>query len=179
MMDAERDNLVAGLFGSQQQADAAVERLHRIGVADADVEIGAPEPGRYRIERHESAEFWTAVRKGMMIGAVIGSAISTGIMSFAVPGLTLAGLIELGVPMGAFWGIFVGGLSGVAAKAVSLAEGEPRYAVTDECSDVLVIVHAGDRFGAAHEAMERQHPRHLLVDVPAVHHTQPQLTATA
>src|SRR6266511_2064590 len=109
-MDAECDSLVAGLFKSQQQADAALERLHRIGVADADVEIGAPEPGWYRIEYHESAEFWTAVRNGMAAGTVIGSAIAMGIMSFAVPGLTLAGLIELGVPMGAFWGIFFGGL---------------------------------------------------------------------
>jgi hypothetical protein len=178
MMDAERESLVAGLFESPKQADAALERLHRIGVADADIEVGAPEPGRYRIERHESAEFWTAVRKGMVIGAVIGSVISMVIMWFAVPGLTLVELIELSVPMGAFWGIFVGGLSGVAAKAVSLAEGEPRYAITDESSDVLVVVHSGDRFGPTHEAMERQHPRHLLVDVPAVRHPQPHLTAT-
>jgi hypothetical protein len=178
MMDTERESLVAGLFESQQQADAALARLHRIGVPDADVEVGAPEPGQYRIERHESAEFWTAVRKGMMVGAVVGIAISMGIMWFAVPGLTLAGLIELSVPMGAFWGLFVGGLSGVAVKTVSLADGEPRYAVTDESSDVLVVVHAGDRFGTAHEAMERQHPHHLLIDVPAVHHAQPHLTAT-
>jgi hypothetical protein len=177
-MDAERESLVVGLFGSQQQADAALEGLNRVGVADADVEIGAPEPGQYRIERHESAEFWTAVRKGMMIGAVIGSAISMGIMWFAVPGLTLAGLIALGVPMGAFWGIFLGGLGGVAAKAVSLAEGEPRHTITPESSDVLMIVHAGDRFGTAHEAMERRHPRYFLIDVPAVHHTQPHLAAT-
>ena len=169
-MDAEREHLVAGLFESQQEADAALARLHRVGVPDADVEVGAPEPGRYRIERHESAEFWKAVRKGMMIGAVVGIAVSMGIMWFAVPGLTLAGLIELSAPMGAFWGLFVGGLSAVAAKSVSLAEGEPRYAVTDENSDVLVVVHAGDRYGTAHQAMERQHPRHLLLDVPAVHH---------
>ena len=174
-MDTERDRLVAGLFRSQQQADAALEGLHRVGVADADVEIGAPEPGQYRIERHESAEFWTAVRKGMMIGAVIGIAISTGIMWFAVPGLTLAGLIELSVPMGVFWGVFVGGLSGVAAKAVSLADGEPRHTITPESSDVLVVVHAGDRFGTAHEAMERRHPLYFLIDVPAVRHAQPHL----
>jgi hypothetical protein len=177
-MDAERESLVVGLFESQQQSDAALERLHRIGVADADVEIGAPEPGRYRIEYHESAEFWTAVRNGMVAGAVIGSAISTGIMSFVVPGLTLADLLALGVPMGAFWGIFFGGLSGVAVKAVTYAEGEPRYAVTDESDDVLMIVHASDRFGTVHAAMESRHPRHFLTDVPAVHHTQPQLAAT-
>ena len=169
-MSAEREAVVAGLFGSQDQADTALERLHRIGVADADVEIGTPEPGRYRIEHHESAEFWSAVRKGMMLGAVIGIAISMGIMWFAVPDLTLAGLIELSVPMGAFWGVFVGGLSGVAAKAVSLADGEARCAITPDSSDVLMVVHAGDRYGPAHAAMERQHPRHLLIDVPAVHH---------
>jgi len=178
-MDAEREYLVAGLFESQQEADAALVGLHRIGVLDADVEVGRPEPGRYRIERHESAEFWKAVRKGMVVGAVVGIAISMGIMWFAVPGLSLAGLIELSAPMGAAWGLFVGGLSGVAAKAVSFAEGEPRYAITSDSSDVLVVVHADDRFGTAHEAMERRHPRYLLIDVPAVHHAQPHPTATA
>ena len=173
-MDAERERLVAGLFESQQQADEALEGLHRVGVTDADVEVGAPEPGRYRIEHHESAEFWTAVRNGMVIGAVIGSAISMGIMWFAVPGLSFVELIELSVPMGAFWGVFVGGLSGVAAKAVSLAEGEPRHTITPESSDVLVVVHAGDRFGTAHEAMERRHPLYFLIDVPAVHQIQPR-----
>jgi hypothetical protein len=179
MMDAEHEYLVAGVFESQQQADAAVARLHRIGVPDASVEIGAPEPGRYRIERHESAEFWKAVRRGMLIGAVIGIVASMAIMSFAVPDLTLAGLIETSLPMGVSWGLFIGGLSGVAAKSVTLVEGEPRYAATADNSDVLVVVHASDRFGSAHEAMERQHPRHLLIDVPAIHHPQPHLTATA
>jgi hypothetical protein len=179
MMDTEHEYLVAGVFESQQQADATVARLHRIGVPDSSVEIGEPEPGRYRIERHESAEFWTAVRRGMLIGAAIGIAASLGIMWFAMPGLRLANLIELSVPMGAAWGLFVGGLSGVAAKSVTLVEGEPRYAATADGSDVLVVVHASDRFGTAHEVMKRQHPRHLLIDVPAIHHPQPHLTATA
>jgi hypothetical protein len=177
-MDAERESLVVGVFGSQQQADAALEGLHRIGVTDADVDIGPPEPGRYRFEHHEAAEFWTAVRNGMVVGAVIGSAIATGIMWLAVPGLTLAGHIALGVPMGAFWGVFFGGLSGATLKAVTLAEGEPRYAVTDESDDVLMIVHAGDRFGTVHAALESRHPRHFLTDVPAVHHTQPHPAAS-
>ena len=62
-MDAESDGLVAGLFESQQQAEAALEGLHRIGVEDAAVEIGAAEPGRYRIEYHESGEIGRAICK--------------------------------------------------------------------------------------------------------------------
>ena len=100
------------------------------------------------------------------------------IMLFVAPGLTLAGLIEFSVPMGAFWGIFFGGLSGVAVKAATHAEGEPPCAITAESSDVLVIVHADARFGTAHEARENQHPRYFLTDVPAVHHAQPHLAAT-
>lgn len=179
MMDAQHESLVVSLFESEQQADAALERLHRVGVADADVEIGAPEPGQYRIEYHEAAEFWTAVRNGMLVGAVIGAVISVGIWSFAVSGLSPVGLIELGAPMGAFWGVFVGGLSGAAAKAANYAEGEPRYAITPESSDVLMVVHAGGRFDTVHEALKRQHPHYFLVDVPPLHHARPHLPATA
>lgn len=177
-MDAERDALVAGLFESQQQADVAVASLHRIGVSDAEVEIGAPEPGRYRIEYHESSRVWKGVRNGMLMGAVVGSLISMAIMAFAVPWLKLAGWIELSVPMGAFWGVFFGGLTGMAMRAATSVQGEPRYTVTNDSDDVLVIVHAGTRFGAVHDVMEHQHPRYLLADVPAVHHASRRLAAT-
>lgn len=178
-MEAEHEYRVAGVFESQKRADVAVERLHRIGVPDADVEVGTPEPGRYRIERHEAASVWRGVLRGMLIGAVVGVVISLGIVRFVLPGLTLAGLIELSVPMGASWGLFLGGLTGMALKAITLAEGEPRYAIPDDSSDVLVVVHAHDRFGVAHEALERQHPRYILTDVPAVRHGGPHLAATA
>jgi len=178
-MNAVSEDLVAGLFESQKNADAAVVGLHRMGVPDADVEVGTPEPGRYRFERHESAVLWKAVRKGMVIGAVIGSLIAMGIMSIAVPGQSLVGLLELGVPMGACWGIFFGGLTGLALKSMTLVPGEPRYAVTEDSSDVLVVVHAHDHYALAHEVLEHEHPRYLLTDVPAVHHEERQLVASA
>jgi hypothetical protein len=178
-MIAREDVLVAGLFDSQKAVEATLEKLHQIGVSDADVEVGAPEPGRYRIERHESSDMWKAVRKGMYFGAVIGAVVSMGIMSFVVRGLSLPGLIELGLPMGVAWGIFFGGLTGMALKAVTLVPGEPRYAITEDNHDVLLVVHAGDRVGAAHEVMEHQHPRYLLTDVPAIHHGQGHLVASA
>jgi len=176
-MDDERDDLVAGLFRSQQQADTALQRMHRIGVADADIEVGAPEPGRYRIEYHQASDFWTAVRKGMLVGAVIGAIIAIGIMSFAMRGLSLPNLIELGLPAGAFWGVFVGGLSAVAARGGARASGEPLYVVTPDDPEVLVVVQAHDRFGLVHEALQREHPRYFLTDVPALHHATPHLAA--
>jgi hypothetical protein len=177
-MDADHESLVAGLFESQQQAETALEGLHRVGVDDDAVEIGAPEPGRYRIEYHESAEIGRSIRNGIVAGAVIGAVVTTGIMALVVPGLTLFSLLELGVPIGAFWGIFIGGLGGMALKAATAGASEPRCAIEPDSSDVLVVVHAGNRFGVAHEAMERMHPRYLLADVPPVHHTRPHLAAT-
>jgi hypothetical protein len=178
-MNAHDDMLVAGLFSSQKEVDATLDKLHQIGVSDADVEVGTPEPGRYRFERHESAELGKAIRKGMFVGAVIGALISMGFMSFVVRGLSLPGLIELGLPMGVAWGIFFGGLTGLALKAMTLVPGEPRYAITEDSHDVLMVVHAGDRLGATHEVIEHQHPRYLLTDVPAVHHGQRDLVASA
>jgi hypothetical protein len=178
-MIAQQDMLVAGLFDSQEEVDATLDKLHQIGVSDADVEVGTPEPGRYRIERHETSELGRAIRKGMYFGAVIGALVSTGFMSFVVHGLSLPGLIELGLPMGVAWGIFFGGLTGLALKAMTLVPGEPRYAITEDSHDVLMVVHAGNRLGAAHEVMEHQHPRYLLTDVPAIHHGERELVASA
>jgi hypothetical protein len=103
-----------------------------------------------------------------------------GIMHFVVPGQSLAGLIELGAPMGAAWGMFFGGLMGMSLNAASSGSGVRRYAITPESHDVLMVVHAGDHVGEAHEALARQHPRYFLTDVPAVHHDgHPHLAATA
>jgi hypothetical protein len=174
-MYAEDDAVVAGLFESRTQADTAVEHLHQIGVTDADVEVGTPQPGRYRFERHEAAVVWTAVRKGIVVGAVVGAVISMGVMSLVVPGQSWAGLIELGVPMGAAWGMFFGGLTGMALKSMTMVPGEPRYAVPEDSSEVLVVVHAHDRYSLAHEVLEHEHPHHLLTDVPDVRHEEREL----
>jgi hypothetical protein len=99
-------------------------------------------------------------------------------MWLAMPGLSLVRLLELAGPMGAAWGMFFGGLTGMALNAANLTVGEPRYAVTSESDDVVMIVHAGSHFGPVHAALERRHPRALLTDVPAVHHARGRLAPT-
>ena len=47
------DNLVAGVFTSRARAEAASKDLLRIGLTEHDVELGAPAPGRYRLEDRE------------------------------------------------------------------------------------------------------------------------------
>jgi hypothetical protein len=179
VMHATETDVVAGLFRSQKQADAALEGLHRVGLADTDVAIGPPEPGRYRVEYHESEELGRGVVVGSIAGIVLGSVIATVVLMLAVPRLALLTTIGLGILIGAFWGVFFGGLGGMAVKAVGHDGGEPRYTVTADCSDIVLIVHAGDRIGEAHEAMQRQRPRYFLTEIPAVRPSQPPLAATA
>ena len=78
-MVADDGNGVMGLFRSQRQADAAVQGLYRIGLTDADVEVGVPEPGRYRVEYYESQDVGRGILRGMALGIPVASTTAGGL----------------------------------------------------------------------------------------------------
>ena len=170
-------NLVAGLFPSRARADAAVQRLHDLGIMDADVEIGAPEPGRYSVEYHESADLGRGVVIGIAVGVPVGSVIAAALVMLAVPTMSLAAVVGLGILIGGFWGIFFGGLGGMVVKVLAHASGGPTYTASQNTSDVVVIVHADNQIGAVRRVLLDGGTRYFLTDVPAVR--APQMTLSA
>ena len=174
-MIAESAHLVAGVFKSQAEAEETLEDLHRIGLTDADLEVGAPVPGRYRVEIHESQEIGRAVVRGIAVGVPLGGIIATGFLLLVVPGIALTSAIGLGLAMGGYWGIFFGGLGGMALKVIA-HDRERQYAIAPDSAEVLVIAHADDQYGAVHHTMANHGSRAFLMDVP---HVRPAQLAAA
>jgi hypothetical protein len=177
-MVADGGNVVAGLYRSQRQAEAALQALYRIGLTDADVEVGAPEPGRYRVEYYESQEVGHGIVRGIALGIPVGGIIGAGFLVLTVPGMALAGSIGLGFLIGAFWGIFFGGLCGMMMR--SLAPSEALYhTVAAGRSEVAVIAHAGDQSGLVLALMKHAGARYFFRDVPELRSSQRPLVATS
>ena len=166
-MIAESAHLVAGVFRSQSEAEETLEDLHQLGLRDADLEVGAPEPGRYRVEVRESQELGRAVLLGIAVGVPLGGVIATGGLLLIVPGIAPMAAVGLGLVMGGFWGIFFGGLGGMAVQVIA-HERERQYAIRPDSAEVLLIAHADDQYGAVHSTMANHGSRAFLKDVPAI-----------
>lgn len=176
-MAIESARPVVGLFPSRARADAAVQRLHQLGVPDMDMETGAPEPGCYHLEYDESGELGRGVVFGIGLGVPIGSIVAMWLLIVAVPSLSVTGIVGLGILIGGFWGIFFGGLGGMVVKVLDHAAGGPAYTVSERSTDVVVIVHADSQVGAARRALLDQGVRYFLTDVPVMR--GPQLVLSA
>jgi hypothetical protein len=177
-MVADGGNVVAGLFRSQRQADAALQAFYRIGLTDADVEIGAPEPGRYRVEYYESQEVGQGILRGMALGIPVGGVLGSGFLVLSVPGMALAGSIGLGFLIGAFWGIFFGGLGGMMMRSLAPSEAL-HFTIAVGSSQVVVIAHAGDQSGMVQALMKHGGARYFFRDVPAIRSSERSLVAAS
>ena len=176
-MATDGTNQVVGLFRSQKRADAAVRALHQLGLSDEDIETGSPEPGRYGIEYDEGLEIGRGVTFGVLVGIPVGAIVSIGALLLLVPSLSVGASVGLGALIGGFWGIFFGGLGGMVPKVLAHASGHPTYAVSENSSDIVVIVEANNRRGASHSIMERNGALHFLTETPVVRHQHLALSA--
>jgi hypothetical protein len=176
-MIADDANLVAGVFKSRRQADVALRDLHGIGLTDADLEVGAPAPGSYRIEYHESNVIGRGIKRGVLFGVPVGGLIAAGFFTAILPAETLATTIGMGLVIGGYWGIFFGGLTGMVLAMLKHREAVPRFAVQADSPEILIVAHAGDHFYDARDVMEHDGARYFLEDVPAMRSRQGSLAA--
>jgi hypothetical protein len=166
---------VAGIFASQSDADAAQHALQRIGVATTDVEIGTPEPGRYRVEDDESRKYGRGVTVGILLGVPAGGGVAIGVLRYAVPDLGIPLTVGLGMLIGGYWGIFFGGLAGMVPKVLAHAKIDPLCTVADGCSEVVVIAYVAGEVGRVRQVMKRHGARSFLQDAPLLRHDEAPL----
>jgi hypothetical protein len=167
-MDTMTDNLVAGVFTSRARAEAASKDLLRIGLTEHDVELGAPAPGRYRLEDRESAELGRGAMIGVAIGVPVGAVIAIGLLMAAVPRFADTGIngIALGAVVGGYWGIFFGGLGGVVPKVLAQEHGSGRCEIREGGPETIVVVHAGEKLDDARAVLQRRGGRCFAGEVP-------------
>lgn len=174
-MDTMSERVVAGVFLTQTQAEAASRRLQQIGLEEGQIEIGVPEPGRYRIESDEAAALGRGVVRGVIAGIVAGGLVGVGFVLLTVPGALGMGMngLGLGLLVGIFWGIFFGGLGGMVPAVLAQEHATGWYVATESSPETIVIAHAGGLAGRAERAMQKAGAKAFLAQAPAVHPAHP------
>jgi hypothetical protein len=168
-MDAASQALVAGVFATREQAEAARTALRRIGRTNDDVEVRTPTPGRYRLENHGLQEIGQAIIIGIVIGAPIGGSIGLALLPAAVPAIAAAGAVGvwLSILMGGFWGAFYGGVGGMVPKVLARVDEDRWWAISQGGAERVVIARAGARGSGARTVMRRLGARFFLAEIPA------------
>jgi hypothetical protein len=164
--------VIAGVFATRAQAEAAVAALQRSSQTRADVEARTPRPGRYRLENHGSREIGLAILTGVVIGAVTGSLLGLG-LARAVPTIAATGVAGacLSVLIGAFWGAFYGGVGGMVPKVIARVDEDRWWEIWTVGEQTVVLAHAAGRSGAVRKAMRRAGARFFLGEIPPAYLT--------
>jgi hypothetical protein len=164
------------VFSNDTQAAAANQSLLRLGLTEDEIEVGEPRPGRYRIDTDEAAELGRGAAIGIAVGVVVGGIIGVAAMNVIMPGILYTGgmtAISLGFLIGAFWGIFFGGLGGVVPKVLAYEHGPAIYEIPSGGAHTVVVAHANGLAGDARKVMMQGGVRAILADAPVLHPVAP------
>jgi outer membrane lipoprotein SlyB len=152
-------HVLAGVFGSIQDAEAAVTELRRTGVMAEDIGLAIPEPGAHPGFEAETTtiEELKSTATGMAIATPLGSLAGIALTAVVTPGigvLSLGGLLFATVT-GALWGAFFGAVGGFAARVRMGPDEDLWYEIPLKTGDILLVVHAREKAHEAHEIMHR------------------------
>lgn len=174
------EGLVAAVFASGEQAEAAIHDLRTLGLTDEDIGVVVPQPGRYALEDHESEEIGSGIVRGAMIGVPVGSLAGLALATVGVPGVGVLGLSGLAISLleGGLWGAFVGTFGGLVARVLAGADEEHWCEIAVDSTDILLLAQAGEKTFEAHELLQRRGARCFLTGVHVVHDTSEAAPAT-
>lgn len=154
---------LGAVFGDRGDAEAAVEDLRQLGLADEHLGVAVRHPDSYVFEEEPEAEVGRGLEKGIAIGAPIGAVAGMPVMALIVPevsGLGVGGILALGGFIGALAGTYLGAFLGLAAEEHVLEEEWDWERIPLQPGQVLVVVTGhGHRERVAH-VLER-HGGHL------------------
>jgi len=161
-----RQEVIPAVFGTREQAEAAIAELRERGFTDDDIGIAVPQPGKYALPAEEELqETWKGFVKGAAIGVPIGALAGFGLASLVVPGwgvIGLGGALLFALRDGALWGAALGGGFGLYSKIRWNPEEDRWCEIPLGGDDILVVVRAGRRFDEARGILERHGARCFL-----------------
>lgn len=150
-------NVISGVFEKLEDAEAAIDEMKGLGLVADDFGLVIPEPEAHPGLKAEvtAMEELKGVAEGVAIAAPIGSLAGLGLMALAVPGAGVAAFAIVGGGVGALWGAFMGALGGFSARVRMSDEEDTWYEVPLESGDIMLVVHAREKAGEAHDVMHR------------------------
>jgi len=117
-MKAGRDSKhIGAIFTNRLEAEAAVNELRTLGIADEHLGIAIHEPGQLVYEEDVENDEAIAAEEGALVGAPVGVIAGMALIALVLPGvgpLSAGGLLAAGGAAGALIGGFVGGVAGLA-----------------------------------------------------------------
>jgi hypothetical protein len=138
--------IVPAVFANRGDAEVAIAALRRYGVAERDIGVAVPQPGRHQHREPSDSEVVAAAGQGGATGAMVGSIGGVGLLALTA-GETLAfgagGLLAAGMG-GLLWGFVIGGLLGVITRVRRCPEEDRWCEVPIDSSDVLVAARVQD-----------------------------------
>lgn len=162
----QKQQVIPAVFGSKEQAEAAIADLRKHGFSDDDIGIAVPQPGKYALpDEEEAGETWKGFVKGAALGAPIGALAGFALFSLVVPGgaaVGLGGALLFALRDGALWGAALGGGLGLYSKIRWNPEEDRWCEIQLGGNDVLVVVRAGQRLEEARHILERHGARCFL-----------------
>jgi hypothetical protein len=142
--------LVPALFSGRAQAEVAITQLRQFGVADHDIGVAVPEPGRYRQSDQSDREVVEAAGAGIATGAPVGSFGGMALVGLSIGEVVtigLGGVLAAGTG-GLLAGAVIGGLFGIIARVRRIPE-EDRWCEVELGSDDVLVVVRVRRIGSA------------------------------
>lgn len=134
---------LGAIFAEHSDAEAAVEDLRQLGLADEHLGLVIRKSEGYVFERESQTEVAHGVRNGVALGVPIGAAAGMIVLGLVAPGVAavgLGGLLAIGGVTGAVAGGFWGAYLGMSAERDVLEE-EWDWERTDlRLGEVLVVV---------------------------------------
>ena len=161
---------LGAVFADRASAEAAVEDLRQLGLADEHLGVAVHQPDDHVFEEDPGAAVVHGIEKGIVIGAPLGAIAGITLLSLLVPGvgiLGVGGILAAGGISGAIAGTYLGALLGLSAEEHVVDEELDWERVRLQPGQVLIVVaehgHREDVGAAlqAHGGHIIEKPRHL------------------
>jgi hypothetical protein len=128
--------VVAGVFESNEDAEAAIADLRKIGLLDESIGLVVPDPERHLPVEKRAGEELKGTVAGALIGTPIGGLAGLAATMLFIPG---AGAVALaGAVGGALWGAYIGGVAGFTARVRNDPDEDLWYDIPLRSGQILV-----------------------------------------
>ncbi len=149
---------VAAVFDDRSAAEAAVDELRALGIADEHLGVAVHDPDQRIFEDDVEHDEIVAIAKGAAVGVPIAVLAGMATAAVALPGIgsvAAAGLLAAAGAASAPVGAFVGGLVGVASADSELEERRAWEEHHLRPGDTLVVARSHDRPNLVRDVLEK------------------------